>query len=98
MLSDPHLVVTEFLGQFEEAKILIEALHHAGEIWHLAQAEDPKLRLGHAGSSPAVAQAHPAEPWAGRQTADPHRRRSAPSGDGLTHAQGCPAGSSLACS
>src|SRR5215468_2384752 len=70
MLSDPHLVVTEFLGQLEEAKILIEALHHAGEIRHLAQAEDPKLRLDHAGSSPAVAQVHPAEPWAGRQTCD----------------------------
>ena len=48
MLGDPHLVVTELLGQLEKVKILIEALHHAGEIWDLAQAKDPKLRLGHA--------------------------------------------------
>src|SRR6516164_4443585 len=56
MLGDPHLVVTELLGQLEEAKILIETLHHAGEIWDLAQAEDPKLRLGHAVPPRAVVQ------------------------------------------
>jgi hypothetical protein len=47
VLGDPHLVVAELLGQLEEGEIVVEALHHLGEIGELAQAENAELGLGH---------------------------------------------------
>src|SRR5262249_41138756 len=74
MLSDPHLVVAKLLGELEEAKIVLEALHHAGKIWDLAQAEDPKLRLGHALPPRRFFEHIFDEPWAAVKPRQRHRR------------------------
>src|SRR5262245_38736359 len=51
MLGDPDLVVAQPLRQLEEGEIVIEALHHTGEIGELAEAEYAEFRLGHRASS-----------------------------------------------
>src|SRR6185295_12105993 len=47
MLGDPHLVVAELLGQFEEAQIVVKAFDHFRQIRKLAQTEDPEPCSAH---------------------------------------------------
>src|SRR4029078_6666137 len=55
VFGDPHLVVTELLGQLEEAQIVVEALDHPCQVRELAQAEHAELRLCHWASSAVAA-------------------------------------------